>query len=232
MNFVFVSYDYDPGYNSPQKWIIRIKGYSGVLIALAKNNQVTRITQINYKGDELYNGVNFKFVNYQDHKLRFPIKLHRLIKSLQPNVVVVHGLHNPWQVIQLRFHLDKKTKIILQNHAEKPASGLKKQMQKIADRYVDAYLFASKAMGLDWVNKGNLSSPEKIHEVMEVSSVFYPIDKATARAKTNAQGNNVFLWVGRLDKNKDPLNVVKPAGPVVYDLSDRRVAAPDKNIAN
>jgi glycosyltransferase involved in cell wall biosynthesis len=209
MNFVFVSYNYDPGYNSPEKWITRIKGYAGVLTSLSENNKVTRIKQMNYEGDELYNGVNFKFVNYHDHTLHFPLKLHRLIKSLQPDVVVVHGLHNPLQVIQLRFHLNKKTKIIAQNHAEKPASGLKKHLQKIADKYVDAYLFASKAMGLDWINKGNLSSPEKIHEVMEVSSVFYPIDKAIAKAKTNAEGDNVFLWVGRLDENKDPLTVVK-----------------------
>ncbi len=157
----------------------------------------------------MHNGVHFKFVNYHDHKLRFPLKLHRLIKRLQPDVVVVHGLHNPWQVLQLRLHLDKNTKIIAQNHAEKPFNGLKKQLQKIADNYIDAYLFASKGMGLDWVNKGNLASPEKIHEVMEVSSAFYPINKTEAKAKTNAQGDVIFLWVGRLDENKDPLTVVK-----------------------
>ena len=32
-------------------------------------------------------------------------------------------------------------------------------------------------MGETWVKKGNLASEKKIHEIMEVSSVFYPIDK-------------------------------------------------------
>ena len=44
---------------------------------------------------------------------------------------------------------------------------------------------------------------------MEVSSVFKPMDKVIARQKTNAYGSPVFLWVGRLNANKDPLTVIK-----------------------
>jgi glycosyltransferase involved in cell wall biosynthesis len=44
---------------------------------------------------------------------------------------------------------------------------------------------------------------------MEVSSVFFPVNRSEATAKTNAKGNPVFLWVGRLNDNKDPLNVVR-----------------------
>ncbi|HTH82841.1 MAG TPA: glycosyltransferase family 4 protein [Mucilaginibacter sp.] len=208
MKFVFVSYNYDPAYDSPDTWFIRIKGYMGALTALAKNNEVVRVKQINYEGEREYNGVLFRFVNYGDAKLRFPRKLHRLIRSMNADVVVVHGLQNPLQVIQLRFQLPQKTKIIVQNHAEEPATGLKKQLQRIADKYVDAYLFASTAMGIDWVKRGNLRSPEKIHEVMEISSVFYPIDREEAIKKTGASGGPVFLFVGRLIQKKDPLNVV------------------------
>ena len=43
---------------------------------------------------------------------------------------------------------------------------------------------------------------------MELSSVFSVADKHTARAYTNVSGNPVFLWVGRLNENKDPLTVV------------------------
>jgi glycosyltransferase involved in cell wall biosynthesis len=181
----------------------------GVLICLSKHNKVTRIKQINHTGDELYQGVHFKFINYGSKSLRFPFKLHTLIKRLNPDIVVVHGLHNPLQIIQLHFQLNKKIKIIAQNHAEKPAQGLKKYLQKIADKYINAYLFASKPMGVDWVKKGNLASVEKIHEVMEVSSVFYPINKDEAVSKTGAYGNPIFLWVGRLNQNKDPLTVIK-----------------------
>jgi glycosyltransferase involved in cell wall biosynthesis len=107
------------------------------------------------------------------------------------------------------MQLGKRIKIMAQNHAERPFTGIKKILQQLADRCIDGYFFASKAMGAEWVSKGNLASLEKIHEVMEVSSVFSPVDKELARSKTKSTGNPVFLWVGRLNENKDPLTVVK-----------------------
>ena len=47
---------------------------------------------------------------------------------------------------------------------------------------------------------------------MEVSSRFQPMNKTDAIAVTKAKGNPFFLWVGRLDANKDPLTVVKAFG--------------------
>jgi hypothetical protein len=57
------------------------------------------------------------------------------------------------QLIQLRLLLDKKTRIIAQHHAEKPFNGIKKYIQKLADKCVDAYLFASHPMGMEWVKR-------------------------------------------------------------------------------
>jgi len=82
-------------------------------------------------------------------------------------------------------------------------------LQRIADRSVAAYLFASKPMGLRWVQNGNLASASKIHEVMEVSSGFKVIHKEIALSKTEAAGKPVFMWVGRLNLNKDPLTAVR-----------------------
>lgn len=223
MVFVFVSYNYDPAFDSPEQWLSRIKGYIGVLECLSARHQVSRIKQINYQSQRVFNGVNYHFVNYGAKGLHFPWKLHRFVRSLKPDVVFVHGLHNPVQVIQLRLQLDKNTRIIAQNHAEKPSLGIRKLLQKIADRYIDAYLFASRAMGMDWVSKGNLASAKKIHEIMEVSSVFYPIDKQLAKAQTGASGSPVFLWVGRLNDNKDPLNVVRAFLQFVNDCPQARL---------
>jgi glycosyltransferase involved in cell wall biosynthesis len=209
MKFVFVSHNYSPDIGSPADWFERIKIYAGALTCLSKEHSITRIERINYTGSCLHNGIQYYFADYGKRKLYFPWKLHRLAKQLKPDVVVVSGLHYPLQVIQLRWRLGKRVKIIAQNHAEKPFTGIKKQLQRLADRCIDAYLFSSFAMGADWVNRGNLGSPEKIHEVMEVSSVFLPLEKETAKAETAAEGNPVFLWVGRLDENKNPLMVVR-----------------------
>ena len=43
---------------------------------------------------------------------------------------------------------------------------------------------------------------------MEVSSVFYPVDKNVAKSKTQVNGDTIFLWAGRLNRNKDPETVL------------------------
>ena len=208
MLYVFVNYNYSPGFNSPEKWFKRIEGYSGLVECLAKNNTVISIKQINYEGICEHNGVQYRFLNAGKKKTLFPRKLNRYVKNLNPDIVFIQGLHQPLQLLQLALILPKHTKIIAQHHAEIPFTGIKKQIQKIAGNYIDAYLFAAYAIGMDWVKKGNIKSAGKIHEVMEVSSKFYPIGKEIAQRKTGIKGNPVFLWVGRLNANKDPLNVV------------------------
>lgn len=209
MLYVSISYSYSPDFKTPESWFKRTAGYAGVFECLAQQNRVISIKQIDYEGKAEHNGVEYHFVNLNRGETHFPFRINRYIKSLNPDVVIVQGLHKPIPLILLHAILDKKTKIIAHHHAEKPLLGLKKYVQRVAGGFVDAYLFASKDMGMEWVQKGNIACYKKIHEVMEVSSNFYPIDKSVARAKTNAVGDPVFLWVGRLNDNKDPLNVIR-----------------------
>ena len=209
MKYVFVTFNASLDVDSPEGWFQRTEVYAGVLYSLAKENTVINIKQINYKGDCLHNGVLFRFINFGEKDSLFPRRLIRFIESLEPGVVFVQGLHNPLQLLQLCLTLNKRTKIIVQHHAEKPPDGIKKYILKLADRYVDAYLFASRDMGMEWVQNGNLASANKIHEVMEVSSIFSPMEKVLAIDRTKVTGGPVFLWVGRLNDNKDPLTVVK-----------------------
>lgn len=210
MRYVFASYVYTKEFNEPHAWLKRINAYTGILEALAKENEVISIEQINYEGLVSNKKVGYHFVQFFDKNSRFfPKKLNNYIKEQRPQVVVIQGLHFPLQVIQLRLLLGRQVKIIVQNHAEKPFSGFKKVLQQLADRCVDAYLFASYPMGMEWIANGNLASAAKIHEVMEVSSVFTPIDRNLAREKTGVTGDKIFLWVGRLNNNKDPVTVVK-----------------------
>jgi len=209
MNFVFVSYDYLADFSTPQSWLKRIEGYTGVYECLAKLGTVHDVKQINYEGIHHEKGIQYHFVSFDHRRKHFALKLNHYVKSLKPDIVFVHGLHHPLQLIQLRLMLGQNTKIIVQHHAEKPFPGIKKYAQRVADLGVDAYLFASHALGAHWVKKGNLSGSKKIHEVMEVSSIFYPIEKSLAKIKTGVSGHPVFLWVGRLNENKDPVNVVQ-----------------------
>jgi glycosyltransferase involved in cell wall biosynthesis len=209
MKIVFISYHKSPEFDDPEKWLSRIKGYVGILECLSKQHIIISIEQINFKGQLFRNGVQYYFHNYKKRRSFFPWRLHRLVKKLNPDFVLVHGLHNPLQVIQLQIQLGKKIKIIAQNHAEKPFGGYKKYVQKFADNFITAYMFTSAAMGEEWVKRGIISGNKKIWAIMEASSVFTPYNKQLARQRTNVKGRPVFLWVGRLDENKDPITVVK-----------------------
>ncbi|CAN5518001.1 hypothetical protein BH09BAC6_BH09BAC6_11760 [soil metagenome] len=223
MNFVFVNYDYSPNFNSPRDWVNRIKAYTGSLECLGKENTVTRVEQINYEGDCSHNGVRYFFGKFGKRKNHLQWELNRFVEDLNADIVVVHGRDYALPVMQLRLLLNKKTKIIAHHSATERPTGIKKYLQKIADRYIDAYLFASSTIGMNLVNEGYMESAEKIHEVMEVSSAFYPVDKAEAKAETGATGSPVFLWVGRLTENKDPLNVIKAFLKFVHIMPGARL---------
>ena len=203
---IFTSYSGAPEFTDPYKWLNRIEAYTGILEKLAADHEVISIEHISYNGRLQQNGVQYLFTRLKGKTTRFPFKIHRLIKDLQPDFVFINGLIFPLQVIQLKLTLGKRTKIILLHRAEKPFGGIKKLFQKMADRYIEAYLFASPGFGEKW--KGNIDK-NKIYEVIQASSVFQVTDKAMARNITKVSGHPVFLWVGGLTVNKDPVTVVK-----------------------
>ena len=209
MKFLFTSYVRSPEFSQPQEWINRISAYLGVLESLSKQHTVISIEQINYKGSYQQKGVQYFFMDFDKRVLHFPWKLHRFIKKQSPDIILIHGMDFPFQVIQLRLKMGRGVKIIVQSHGNKIPTGYKKILQQIADKCINAYFFTSKEMSKPWLKEKLILTEKKIHEVMVGSSVFYPMDKQTARLKKDSKDSLVFLWAGHLDKNKDPLTVVK-----------------------
>jgi hypothetical protein len=101
MVYISISYNYSPAFKSPESWFKRTKAYAGILETLSKNNTVINVKQIGYEGRRLYNGVDYRFVNLGKHDTFFPFKLNLFVKSLNPDVVLVQGLHHPLQLMQL-----------------------------------------------------------------------------------------------------------------------------------
>ena len=208
MRIVFLSYNFSADIHDPQQWFERIKYYRGWLECLAATHTVIRIDQINYLGHAVHNGVEYCFVKGR-RKNHFPVALNHFAASKKPDVVVVSSFLYPWQVILLRKTLGRAVVIIVQNHAERPFAGPKKYLQRIASHRVNYFLFTSAETGAAWVKNGNIHSAEKIKELMEVSSAFEPAGKDIARQQTGAHGSPIFLWVGRLNQNKDPFTAVR-----------------------
>ncbi len=207
MKLVFTSYSSVNEYDQPQEWLKRIQGYTGILEALAHEHEVISIERINYEGQLKQNGVDYHFIRFKKKVVRFPGRMHKIIKKMKPDVVFINGFIFPLQLIQLRMKLGKDVKIIILHRSEKPFSGLKRWLQKIANKKVDAYLFSSGEFGKEW---NGIIDPSKIHEVVQASSVFAPGNKNSAREILSIKKDlPVFIWVGNLDKNKDPLTLIK-----------------------
>ncbi|HTE27811.1 glycosyltransferase family 4 protein [Flavitalea sp.] len=208
MHFIFTSYTSSPEFSCPNAWLKRIDFYTGILEKLAQTHTVTAIEHINYSGELRQNGVRYLFRSLKKKVSRFPFGKHQLMKKMGPDVVFINGFIFPWQIIQLRLQLGKSPRIIILHRAEKPFSGYKRIIQKIADKFVSAYFFSSFEFGQTWIRKGIVDDEKKIHEILQSSSIFAPTGKKQDKSKAAYAEAYNFLWVGRLDKNKDPLTVV------------------------
>ena len=209
MKLVFTSYGSSPQYTDPGVWLKRINAWTGILEKLAINNTVIGIERINYEGSYKQNGVQYYFIRLNKKVVRFPWRMHRLVKQLKPDIVFVNGFIFPLQIIQLKLKLGNGVKIVVMTHAERPYKGLRKILQQQADRFVHTYFFTSKEMGTEWVQQRIIANENKVSAIMEASSLFYIMDREAALAKTKIAACIAYLWVGRLDANKDPLTVIK-----------------------
>ncbi len=209
MKYVFTSYVSSPEYDQPDPWLNRIQPFTEILETLSRDHSVISIERINYEGKYNRRGVQYYFIKLKKNVVYFPRRMHRLIRKLRPNVVFVNGLIFPLQIIQLRLVLGRRVKIIVIHRSEKPSFSLRRFMQFQADRCINAYLFSSKEIGSQWVQKGIIKNEKKIAEIMHASSSFHFFPREKALEKTKIIGNPIFLWVGRLDSNKDPLTVIK-----------------------
>lgn len=206
MNIIHLSYARCQEQYDPVAWLNHLSFFTGILDSMKECATVKSVHCISYEGVLRKQGVDYHFLNLTKREGILPFRINRYIKGLHPDVVVVHGLVFPWQLLLLRFVLEKQIKIVVQHHAEKPLRLHKKLLQKIADRYIQAYFFASNDLATPWIKAGQLKNTSKVHEVMEVSSTFYPIEdiqKATPGYSTT------YIWVGRLDANKDAFTLIR-----------------------
>lgn len=196
-------------FTDPEVWLSRLPFFTGVLTALGRFAQVASFHCIGSNALLKREGVAYFFITLIPGERLLPFRLHRIVRKWHPDVVIVHGLIFPWQVILLRLHLGRNTRILVQNHNEKPGRFLRKVLQRIADRYVNAHLFTSVEQAERWLEKGVISRSGKVKQLFEGSSAFRHADRNEARKRTGIGPGAVYLWVGRLIQIKDPLTVVR-----------------------
>ncbi len=215
MKILNFSYAYIGSYSDPRGWLNRIEFFTGLLERMTGHAQVVAIYNIRFKGALTHNGVSYLFPEFKKRSLRFPLKFNRYILSLQPDVVLIQGF-SPWQIFLLG-RTSPGLKILVQHRAEKPFSGIKAILQKLADKYISYYFFSSTALAEIWIELRQIESKLKVVEALGMSSVFNPIEKRLALSRTDVDSDLVFLWVGDLNANKNPLLAIEAFMEFVKD---------------
>jgi glycosyltransferase involved in cell wall biosynthesis len=194
------------------KTVIRMYRTSfGYLPHINKLSNVEAIVHLSKDDCVLEDGVNYKGFFSKKGFFYIPFKSYHYIKLSKPDVVFVQGLVFPIQVFALRFALGRKVKIIAQHHGGNPYRNvIKKFFLKLADRCIDAYLFTAIGNTQLWIEQGVIKNTDKCYEVLEASSFLIIQDRQLSKTKLELQGDDtIFLWVGRLNANKDPLTILK-----------------------
>ncbi len=181
---------------------------TGYVPYIRQQMKVELIKHMNFEGVRYLGAVKCSFFHSRTRYWHIPFKTHHYIREQQPDIVLVQGLIFPLQVIALKIELGKQVKIVIQHHGEHPANGLKKWLQKIADRFVTMYVFTSRQNAGDWIENKIILNPTKYFEILEASSWFKKNEKESSIKKLQLTSTLNFLWVGRLNANKDPMTVI------------------------
>jgi hypothetical protein len=105
-----------------------------------------------FEQSAIKDGLHYEFFKSSSRFAHIPYKTHQFIKKQDPDLILVQGFIFPLQLIFLRCMVGKKPVIILQHHGESPA-GKKMNFQRLADRFVNGYVFSSAGNAKPWIEK-------------------------------------------------------------------------------
>lgn len=222
MRIVDVGYVYDKTLATEEELLEQHYTTVGWAEALAKKGAEVIVLKRFFKNNSFRkNNVQYFFLkdSYGNsfRSWQMPLKLFKKIAALQPDIVHLHHFSLSLQTFILRFFLKKNAAIVIQHHGGPIPKGIKKSIHDIFNSAADAFFFTTLEQGKEWFQNKKLHN--KILPVMEGSTFFrynsreeekevYYHNRKESRKISSTNGDPVFLWVGRLDENKDPLTVL------------------------
>ncbi|MDE2447729.1 MAG: glycosyltransferase family 4 protein [Gammaproteobacteria bacterium] len=140
-----------------------------------------------------------------------------LIGRLDPDVIHVHGLGFPREVLRLAAHLPD-VPILLQDHASRPPRPWRRHLHRQAFAAAAGVAFCARPQSWPFKAARLIGERTSVHVIAESTSRFTPGSREAARARTGLQGDPCLLWVGHLSANKDPLTVLEGVSRAVDAL--------------
>lgn len=220
MKLIDLSYYHNAGCSDPLALLERQAPAIQYVNHLPKGCQPAVVKFLDFEGHLKKSAVDYYFFRGEASRFWVPHKAHQLLRELDPDAVILHGFLFPRQVIALRQALGPKVKLLLQHHADRPGRFWQRALQKRADTCLDGYLFSAPELAAPFLQRGIIADPGKVFIASPGSTSFTLTDQAVARQATGVLGAPAFLWVGRLDANKDPLTALEAFYP--YSLQHPR----------
>lgn len=196
-------------YDQPQQVIEKHGPSLGFVNFIKGRLNISFVKHANYEGFENIDHVPFAFFKSRNHFFYVPFKTHRYLAKLDPDIVIVEGLSFPLQLMMLKLFLNRNCIIVVQHHGESPYKGYKKILQKISGKFISLFLFTSCENAIPWINAGVIRNTTQCRELQEASTYIRRAGRKESMERCGITGDHNFLWVGRFNKNKDPLTVLK-----------------------
>ena len=226
MKVTFVNYYYDKDIPI-EKYLEKYPAILGWGKALADLGLEVKVYhRFNRDYTFCHHGAEFILINdnlannlkwYRDPKL-----FHEKINSETQEIIHVNSFRYAYQASLLKKKISS-AKIVIQHHAEKPGHPLKNFLLKKFTSSMDGFIFSSEEIYNEWVEIGAISHKKKFAEIMEGSSDFLPANKAESRKITGMSCKPIFLWVGRLNENKDPITVLTGFSKLLEDYPEAKL---------
>lgn len=173
--------------------------------------------------------IRFGMSNYEEKKSFYDLIVFKknllslrtffLFKQLlysKNGVIICHGFGMPLCFMLLKLVARNRFDIYIQHHGGEPFQNiLKLFLQRSAYKNASGYFFTSKGNAKKFIANNIIKNEDSVVEVMEGSNSFTLSNKIACRKDLGLGNDLVFLWVGRLNKNKDPLTVLNAYGRFV-----------------
>jgi len=227
--FVFFN-NYRPG-EHPQALLDRlftIRDWAGALAS--QRLEVTVCLRFHRAEGVWREGVRYYFLPAHPPEFsgnrRIPLpylwQVRQILREVAPDIVHAHDLNTVTANALLRLLTPWRIPMLLQDHGALPQKRLW-WMQRLIFRTMDGFLFSAPGQEDAWVTQGLIPDRQRCFFVMENSAHFQMRPRREARQQTALRGDPVFLWVGHLNSNKDPLTVLKAFEQVLAFLPRARL---------
>ncbi len=190
-------------YNIQYLYPLSTAYYCHALFVCEEEKQINRgAVQHHFLADNKLNAIPF-------------LSIHNYIsKIICPDVILIHGMKYGMLAPILKRVLPASTCILVQQNGYSEAPKFPKSiLLSMSYPKVDGFLFTGASNAQTW--SPSFFPRNKVHELMEGATDFKPLETPAEDAS--------YLWVGRLNSNKDPMTILKAFAQFVNKDSNVRL---------